>query len=475
MVGSEDMAALIGHADKAGAKLVLIGDPQQLGAIEAGGLFSAFADRTEPILLNEVIRHNHELDREAAKRIREGEGRDALSLYRSAERVTVAPDAEQRREAMVGDWWPAFNAGEDVLMVAKTNREVEQLNAIAREVMQAEDRLGKEEIEVGEAKFAAGDQVITRVNHRAAEIYNRERWEVAEVDAEKRRVVLEGIDQARRVEVGTGRDETFLYATPEIQSGRSEYAPMPPERDAIGHVAEASERDRVQTAAHDEALRAELSRLSMAEIAERYAKLDTPSRFEAQKADAYARQRERVEERRRQYEQAVANREAAEGLGWRERRQALPRARESEGLFRDRLSENIEKLEGMEPPRSDLRREREIADQILTKRSEQALAAARIQTPSYIVKELGQRPTDPAKARAWDRGVEGIERYRQGFGVKERGSALGAEPKGTSQSLAREAVLRALREAQLRLGRERLAKSKERIRSIERGGFGISM
>jgi hypothetical protein len=40
--------------------------------------------------LHEVIRHNHELDRDAAKLIREGQGREALSLYRSEERITVA-------------------------------------------------------------------------------------------------------------------------------------------------------------------------------------------------------------------------------------------------------------------------------------------------------------------------------------------------------------------------------------------------
>jgi ATP-dependent exoDNAse (exonuclease V) alpha subunit len=202
MVGSEDMAGLIRHADAAGAMFVPVGDPEQLGAIEAGGLFSAIAERTEPVHLHEVIRHNHELDREAAKRIREGEGREALSLYRSAERVTVAPSAEERREAMAADWWRSYREGEDALMVAKRNVEAERLNATARELMRAEGRLGNEEIKVGEARFAAGDQVITRVNDRANDIYNRERWTVAEVDAEKRSAVLEGIDQARRVEAG---------------------------------------------------------------------------------------------------------------------------------------------------------------------------------------------------------------------------------------------------------------------------------
>src|SRR5207244_498998 len=172
------------------------------------------------------------------------------------------------------------------------------------------------------APFAAGDLLITRVNDRAAGIYNRERWEVASVDAEQRRVVLDGIDQARRVEVGPDylsqttlggevpalqhayavttycaqgttvdrayvmadpsmdkqefyvatsrtREQTYLYATPEIQTERSEYAPADPKRDAIAHVGEATERDRAQTAAHDEALRAELRKLPRTELVAR--------------------------------------------------------------------------------------------------------------------------------------------------------------------------------------------------------------
>jgi ATP-dependent exoDNAse (exonuclease V) alpha subunit len=93
------------------------------------------------------------------------------ALDRSAERVTVAPDAEQRRVAMVEDWWRSPAKSEDALMVVKRNVEVERLNAAARELMKSEGRLGAEEIEVGGAPFAAGDQVITRVNDRAAGIY----------------------------------------------------------------------------------------------------------------------------------------------------------------------------------------------------------------------------------------------------------------------------------------------------------------
>lgn len=305
MVDSASLARLIEHARVADAKLVLVGDPEQLGEIEAGGLFRAVVDRTEPVHLDEVIRHEHELEREAARLVREGEGREALRLYQAENRVTVTQNDEERREAMVRDWHESFQSGEDAMMIAKRNAEVAKLNELAREVRRQDGRLSAEEIEVGEAMFAVGDRVITRVNDRRAEVFNRERWEVADVDAQRERVVLEGIDQTKRVELGReylsqanlysdapalehayavttysaqgstvdrafvaadpsmdkqemyvatsrSRGETRLYATPEIQTHREEIAPASPFlREGIPHIAEAAERDRAQLAAHE--------------------------------------------------------------------------------------------------------------------------------------------------------------------------------------------------------------------------------
>lgn len=507
MVGSADLAALIESADAARAKLVLVGDHQQLGEIEAGGLYRALAERTEPIVLDEVIRHNHAVDREAARLIREGEGRAALDLYRSAERVTVAPDAEARREAMVADWHRSYAEGLDALMIAKRNAEVERLNATARELLRVDGKLGEQEIEVGEARFAVGDQVITRVNDHANAIYNRERWRVAEVDAENRSLVLSGIDQARQVEIGPdyldrttphgeappiqhayavttycaqgttvdrafvmadpsmdkqemyvaasrSREETYLYPTPEIQAEREEYAPKPPGREAIRHVAEAAERDRAQTAAHDEALRSELAEMPTSDLAARYRELGAPARGETNEGWAYQRQQEHVAERQRQYADAIANREAVEGLGWRERRQVLPEARKHEQMIGERLREETAKLERLAPPSTEARREHEISGELLAKRKEQMLLAVRISPPAYVVKELGERPIDPVKAKAWDDGVRSIESYRSERGITDSGRALGREPEGSRDRLAHDRARDAIHEAQRRLDRQ---------------------
>ena len=59
------------------------------------------------------------------------------------------------------------------------------------------------------------------------------------------------------------------------------------------------------------------------------------------------------------------------------------------------------------------------------KRERVAATAARISPPDYIKRELGERPSDPTKARAWDKAVRGIEGYRVRNGVRDRDSALG--------------------------------------------------
>ncbi len=520
MVDSATLARLTSHAEQAQAKLVLVGDPEQLGEIEAGGLFRALAERGEPIHLDEVIRHRHDLDREAAKRIREGEGREALSLYRSEERVTVAPDAEARREAMVRDWHEAFERGEDAVMVAKQNAEVRRLNEVAREVRRQAGQFGAQEIEIGEATFAAGDQVITRVNDRSAEVFNRERWRIAEVDAAERRVVLDGIDHAKRVEIGDdylvrtnphseapalehayavttysaqgttvdrafvaadpsmdkqelyvaasrSREETFIYATPEIQTHREEIAPPSPHlREGIPHIGEAAERDRSQLAAHEVALRSQFAGLPSEELVARRDELRAAAGNEESRESQRRMLQERIERAREHIDGFETEREAAQALPRRQRHDELARIDAWEARSRRQTTQLEAEMQEMSVVGQAARRELAVAEQVLAQRCELAVIAARISAPVYVKAELGERPSDPAKRKAWDRGVSQIERYRQEHGVKDPNRALGREAKRGAERARQEATWRRIREAQRALG---LGQHAARARQLGRG------
>ncbi len=520
MVNSATLARLVSHAEKAEAKLVLLGDPEQLGEIEAGGLFRAVAERSEPVRLDEVIRHEHQLDREAAKRIREGEGREALDLYRSEERVTISPDAEARREAMVRDWLESYQR-EDAVMIAKRNAEVAKLNAMAREACKQEGRLAAQEIEVGEARFAAGDQVITRVNDQRAEVYNRERWRIAEVDAEQRRVVLEGIDQAKRVELeasylartnphseapalehayavttysaqgatvdrafvmadpsmdkqelyvaaSRAREETQLYATPEVQVHREEIAPTSSHvREAIPHIAEASERDRAQLAAHEVALRSRFSGLPTEELVARREELRVAVGGEVKAERQLQHLEEQIEIAQHRIEGYDRERQRAQELKRRFRKDELAHIDRNEAKSQQRLTELKAEARALPVLSGSARRELAITDRALAERRELAITAARVSPPPYIIKELGERPTDPAKRKAWERGVAEIEGYRQRYGVKDPSRALGRE---RVREIEQRTVLRRIHQTQRVLG---LGQHASRERVLGRGmGLG---
>jgi hypothetical protein len=354
---------------------------------------------------------------------------------------------------MVAEWHESFRAGEDAVMVAKQNVEVERLNAMARQLRQEAGQLGEREIEVGEARFAAGDQVITRVNDRAADIYNRERWQVAEVDPDERRVVLEGIDQARTVEVdadylaktnphsdapalqhayavttysaqGTtvdrafvaadpsmdkqemyvavsrSRGETTIFATPEVQVDREEFAPGDPYlRRGIPHIAEASERDRAQTAAHDEALRSELRGLPTDELVSRRGELAREAGREDTNQERRRSAESWLEDREQELDHAVRQCEAAEAAPRKVRREALPGAEAWEADARERVERLRDELREMPPVRHEARAELANADLVLSERHRLAITAAQLHPPDYIVAGLGSARAIPGGAR----------------------------------------------------------------------------
>jgi hypothetical protein len=526
MVDSAALARLIDHAREADAKLVLIGDPAQLGEIEAGGLFGSLVSRTDPVFLEEVIRHEHELDRENARRIREGQGAEAIEAYRSEGRVVVSSDPEVRREEMVRDWWRSWSEGEDALMIAKRNAEVARLNAVAREMMKTEGRLGEREVQVGDAGFAPGDQVITRVNDHKARIYNRERWLIESVDQEARRVELVGIDASGRravvdidylgrvnpsdgapalqhayaattyqaqgstvdrayvmadpsmdrqemyVAASRSRQETWFYATPDVDLERAEFAPSSRRREGLDHIAAAAERDGAQVSAHDQALRTKLEGLSSPELVRLRDELASEAGAEG-----------RIERRHSDLDEGIARSEgqiarveeerapSGERPRWgREARREYDGARSvldaEEKMHRRTLDRFEGELAGLPPTLHDARAERAGIDAVLDRRVDLALAAARVSAPDHIAAELGERPPEGRERLVWDGAVRDIEGFRQKYGLRDRDNALGAEPTDPATRVERMHAQDSVRRAQRQLGIER-ARGIQRDRALE--------
>ena len=273
------------------------------------------------------------------------------------------------------------------------------------------------------------------------------------------------------VAASRSREETFIYATPEIQAHREEIAPESPYlREGIPHIGEAAERDRSQLAAHDEALRSQFAGLPSEELVARRDELRAAAGREESMESQRLHLQERIERAREHIGRFAAEREAAQALPRRQRREELARIDSWEARS-PRETARLEVELDRRPAVGDAaRRELAVADQVLAQRRELAVIAARISPPTYVKTELGERPSDPARRKAWDRGVSQIERYRQEHGVKDQTRALGPKMKRGAERARQEATRRRLLEVQRVLG---LGQHAARARQLGRG-LGIS-
>lgn len=163
---------LLARVEAAGAKAVLLGDHRQLPEIEAGGAFRVLAERLDAFEMAQNRRQRDPWERGALDELRSGSVAAALDAYEQHGRITASDDDVAAREGMVDEWHAARRRGERVLMVAMSNRDVEDLNRRARARCVDAGEVRTEGLIVGNRVFAVGDDVICLRNDRRLGVIN---------------------------------------------------------------------------------------------------------------------------------------------------------------------------------------------------------------------------------------------------------------------------------------------------------------
>src|SRR3546814_14184954 len=92
MVGTRQMDRALSHAADAGAKVVLVGDPQQLQAIEAGAAFRAIHERHGGAEITEVRRQHEGWQQDATRHLATGRTGEAIGAYARSEERRVGKE-----------------------------------------------------------------------------------------------------------------------------------------------------------------------------------------------------------------------------------------------------------------------------------------------------------------------------------------------------------------------------------------------
>src|SRR5690606_14306471 len=146
MVGTRQMERVLSHAAEAGAKVVLVGDPQQLQSIEAGAAFRSIHERHGGVEIETVRRQREDWQRDATRDLATGRTGDAISAYNRHDMVHQAQTREQARDDLIKRWDRDRQAFPDAsrIILTHTNAEVRELNEAARDRMREAGDLGED-------------------------------------------------------------------------------------------------------------------------------------------------------------------------------------------------------------------------------------------------------------------------------------------------------------------------------------------
>ncbi|MGE4483087.1 Ti-type conjugative transfer relaxase TraA [Acidocella sp.] len=177
MVGTRQMERVLSHAAEVGAKVVLVGDPQQLQSIEAGAAFRSIHERHGGVEIETVRRQREDWQREATRDLATGRIGAAIHAYDAHDMVHEAQSREQARDDLIERWDRDRQSSPDSsrIILTHTNAEVRELNEAARGKMREAGNLGEDvrvTVERGERHFAAGDRVMFLQNERGLGVKN---------------------------------------------------------------------------------------------------------------------------------------------------------------------------------------------------------------------------------------------------------------------------------------------------------------
>lgn len=166
LADTRTLAAIVGQAHDAGAKVLLVGDPAQRPAIGPGGGFGMLVHRHATAQLTALHRFVQPWEAAASLQVRAGDAR-AIGVYRAEGRIHQGSADEVLDAAVLAAGTDAAD-GKVVLLQAVDTRTVHELNARAHALAVLEGRARRDgDVPLADDSTAAvGDRVVTRRNDR---------------------------------------------------------------------------------------------------------------------------------------------------------------------------------------------------------------------------------------------------------------------------------------------------------------------
>src|SRR5690606_6251700 len=147
MVGSRQLARFVGEAEARGAKIVLVGDHEQLQAIGAGAPFRAITEEIGHAELSEIRRQRVDWQREASVDFATHRTAEGLAAYHEHGDIRFSESRDDARGEIVRDYLADRDERPDGTRIAMAHRraDVRAINEAIRTELQDRGVLARSE------------------------------------------------------------------------------------------------------------------------------------------------------------------------------------------------------------------------------------------------------------------------------------------------------------------------------------------
>lgn len=187
VVDLRDLVALERHVRAANGKLVLAGDPDQLGSIGPGAPLRELPKVVPTYELLENRRQVAAWEREALQDLREGRVGKAVEAYDAHGRIVYGEgESRQAKAALIqqaaAEYLSARDSGQTVALMAATHRDRLALNAAIRPELIRRGEVKPEGMTVGKLEIAVGDTLMMLKNNQVPGVRNSHLVRVEQID-----------------------------------------------------------------------------------------------------------------------------------------------------------------------------------------------------------------------------------------------------------------------------------------------------